>query len=561
MHRRSTRSLLTVFLILAMATLASFGTFRPAAAAGPITVDPAFLYLNLEPGGTAEATVNVTAGPDDFLFPSVNASWITLEETKTSSGLTIHLTATAAGMKSGEIRVARIYLSSYPAQVAVPVVLAVGGPSTPPPAVVYPAAVDFGTLSVGQSATSYLNLALSAPADITITADAPWIDAAPIGINGVTTALISVRPRLKQVAVPQTYTGNIVVQAGSLDPVRIPVTLTVASPDSVKPEPAAPAVASPFGDVPASHWASGAVAELASSGVINGVGGGNFAPDATVTREQFAKMLVLALGLSPAPQPAKAPYPDVAADRWSAPYIVMAQMFMARYTDGLFHPELPAIREEIAVALARAKGLKPADKPDLYIWFTDYKGIHPSAQAYIATARSVGLIDGFPDRTFRPEAPVTRAQMASMLQRARAICGNPPQAGCAAPLGPEDRTLAGATLARPVDPVVALLGPAVEERPGYSNSYTSTYKNGHVSVSYVTPSNQVWSVLLQGEGATPRGIKIGDTVEAVRKAYGVQAELKDGALTYRAGSEYDFFYIQFFIVDGKVQSISLTQSK
>lgn len=562
MRRYSITPLVTTFLILVMATLAAFGSAMPATAATTnVSIDPTYLYLNVAPDGTAEATVNVTADPGQSVFLSVNAGWLTVDQTRFLGSGTVRITASARGLRPGDIRVARISVALYPTEVALPVVLAVGGGNAPPPVAVTPARVDFGTLPVGQGSGQYLNLAFSAPTDGTITADADWIDVEPRTFNAATTRVVSVRPVLARIAAAQQYAGTIVVRAGSFPPVRIPVTLQVVSPEPAQAEGVAPAANSPFADVPAGHWARGAIAELAAGRLIDGLGNGRFAPDDPVTREQFAKLLVLALGLPPAAPPEAPPFPDVAADRWSAGYIVAAQPFMARYSDGLFRPGMPAVREEIAGALARAKGLKPAARPDLFIWFSDSSHIARTAQPWVAAARAAGLIDGFPDRTFRPTAPVTRAQVAVLLQRARSICGNPPQSGCAALLGAGDRTLVGASLKAPRDLVESTLGPSTGERPGYLNAYTRAYRDGQVTVDYVTPPQQAWSVLLQGEGATPRGIKIGDSVEAVRKAYGLQAELKNGALTYTAGAEYEYFYLRFFIVAGKVHAILLSQSK
>jgi hypothetical protein len=561
MPRRSIRHLISCLLILAVAALASFGSARPATAATyVISVDPGYLYLNVAPDATAEATFKVTTVAEQSVFAHVNAGWLTLDDDSWFGSRTVKVTVSARGMAPGDVRVARIQLSSYPTDVSVPVVLAVNGPSTPPPVAISPARVDFGTLIPGQYAISYHSLALSTAADVTITTDADWIDVRPVSAKGVTTALISVVPVTPKMNAFKEYIGTIEVRAGSAAPVQIPVTARMASPEAPATETTAPAsTEAPFTDVPADHWAAGAIAELAAKGVINGVGNGKFDPEGTVTREQLAKLLVMAFGLSHYPDPS--PYPDVTNDRWSAEYIVAAGPFMARYKDGLFHPEYPAVREEIAVALTKLKGMKPAADPDNWLWFTDYKQIAPTADAWVATARANGLIGGFPDRTFRPRDPVTRAQIAVLLQRASLICGVSPEPGCAAPMGKADQTLAGATLGGPRSQADSALGTATEERSGYANSYTAIYDDGHVTVQYVTPSDTVWSVRLVGEGATPRGIKIGDSMEAVRKAYGPQGELKNGVLTYRTGADFDFFYLQFFIVEGKVNSILLTQSK
>ena len=52
----------------------------------------------------------------------------------------------------------------------------------------------------------------------------------------------------------------------------------------------------PFADVAASHWAAGYIAEGVQSGIIAGVGGNLFAPDAELTGYAYLKMLLVSLG-------------------------------------------------------------------------------------------------------------------------------------------------------------------------------------------------------------------------------------------------------------------------
>ncbi|MBR4893561.1 MAG: S-layer homology domain-containing protein [Clostridia bacterium] len=59
------------------------------------------------------------------------------------------------------------------------------------------------------------------------------------------------------------------------------------------------ATATNFIDVPATHWAAGYVKIANQKGIINGYGDGNFGPEDEVTYEQAIKMLVLALGYAP----------------------------------------------------------------------------------------------------------------------------------------------------------------------------------------------------------------------------------------------------------------------
>lgn len=54
-----------------------------------------------------------------------------------------------------------------------------------------------------------------------------------------------------------------------------------------------------FADVPASHWASGYIANAAGMGIINGYGDGNFGPEDPVKYEQAVKMVMATLGYTP----------------------------------------------------------------------------------------------------------------------------------------------------------------------------------------------------------------------------------------------------------------------
>ena len=53
----------------------------------------------------------------------------------------------------------------------------------------------------------------------------------------------------------------------------------------------------PFTDVPADHWAASAIRTAVSRGYVSGYPDGTFKPDRNVTRAEFMKMLVSALGL------------------------------------------------------------------------------------------------------------------------------------------------------------------------------------------------------------------------------------------------------------------------
>lgn len=92
-----------------------------------------------------------------------------------------------------------------------------------------------------------------------------------------------------------------------------------------------------------------------------------------------------------------------------------------KYSPRSFSAESPFTRAELVVLLVRTAGATPA--PDQPVPFTDIAGHWAAEQGYLQAALGLGLISGFPDGTFRPDAPVTRAQM---VRLAAALAGLEP---------------------------------------------------------------------------------------------------------------------------------------
>jgi spore germination protein YaaH len=86
--------------------------------------------------------------------------------------------------------------------------------------------------------------------------------------------------------------------------------------------------------------------------------------------------------------------------------------------DGSFRPNAPVTRGQMASFLSRALALPPAAAPAP---FSDTAGTtHAGAVDAVTQA---GIATGFPDGRFQPDAAVTRGQMASFLQRGLALEG------------------------------------------------------------------------------------------------------------------------------------------
>lgn len=129
-----------------------------------------------------------------------------------------------------------------------------------------------------------------------------------------------------------------------------------------------------------------AVERLAAFGIVNGMEDGKYHPELKVTREQFAKLLVEALGLGTAANAATGAtkFSDVEATRWSTGYVNVAtgQGILKGYPDGTFGPAKEVTYAEALTMLVRALGYKDEFLP----------GTWPGN--YVAKAAGLGITSG-----------------------------------------------------------------------------------------------------------------------------------------------------------------------
>jgi len=118
----------------------------------------------------------------------------------------------------------------------------------------------------------------------------------------------------------------------------------------------------PFNDVPVASPFCPWIQELVQRGVTSGCGGGNYCPQAVVTRAQMAVFLLATLegpGFAPAPCLTSTPFADVSA---SSPFCPWIQELASRGVTGgcgggSFCPSNPVNRAQMAVFLVTNFGL------------------------------------------------------------------------------------------------------------------------------------------------------------------------------------------------------------
>lgn len=172
------------------------------------------------------------------------------------------------------------------------------------------------------------------------------------------------------------------------------------------------------------HWAKTDVELLASKLIVNGVSADRFAADASITRAEFASLLVRSMGISTEHDTAYKGYTDVALTSWYAPAVEAA--VKAGLVNGItadrFGPDERISREQMAVMIARALAItsvgenRQGDSQALAA-FTDHGSISSWAETAVARSVNAGIITGLDGNRFAPMDFATRAQAATMLKR------------------------------------------------------------------------------------------------------------------------------------------------
>ncbi len=174
-----------------------------------------------------------------------------------------------------------------------------------------------------------------------------------------------------------------------------------------------------FSDVK-NHANQTAIEQLASRGIINGMGKGTFAPNKTMTRAEFAAIVTRALGL-----PAKdtKAFTDVPSSKWYAGYIGTANSsgIVNGVGCGKFNPDGTITRQEAAAMVARAAKLCGLDTAmdaasikDMLAQFGDYRGVASWAKEPLAFCYAAGILDQS-DLNIEPTKAILRCEIAQML--------------------------------------------------------------------------------------------------------------------------------------------------
>ena len=173
-----------------------------------------------------------------------------------------------------------------------------------------------------------------------------------------------------------------------------------------------------FRDLDTNRWYHEYTDYVIDNQLMNGMGDGLFAPNATLTRGMLVTTLYRLVG-EPAVKEA-ASFTDVETNRYYSKAIAWAESnsIAQGMGGGKFAPNAPVTREQTATFLYRYvteyQKQEPAKGADLS-QYTDAGAISPFAKAAMAWATAEGFLQGYGDGTVGPQDTATRAQMAKFL--------------------------------------------------------------------------------------------------------------------------------------------------
>ncbi|KAB2953778.1 hypothetical protein F9B85_03940 [Heliorestis acidaminivorans] len=163
------------------------------------------------------------------------------------------------------------------------------------------------------------------------------------------------------------------------------------------------------------HWAQNWIDKMIQKGFVSGYPDGTFQPDKQITRAEFATIVNNSFNTYDAS--AEATFTDVSSSDWFYRQVASAKEagYISGYPDGTFKPNAPISRQEAAVLMTNLLGLNQNASLPAY---TDQGQIGNWAVSSISAVNASGLMQGYPDGQFKPLNPISRAETAVLIDKA-----------------------------------------------------------------------------------------------------------------------------------------------
>ncbi|MBO5060730.1 MAG: S-layer homology domain-containing protein [Clostridia bacterium] len=171
-----------------------------------------------------------------------------------------------------------------------------------------------------------------------------------------------------------------------------------------------------FADIANVAWAKDSIENLYRKGIVSGDENGNFNPQNNVSRAEFVKMLVSAMGMGE--ENTSLSFDDVESSAWYYKYVMAAAEngIVSGISESSFGPGMPITRQDAAAIIYRALlGKDTAPDAEIQAEFTDKGEISEYAKEAVNALAGCGMINGMDDGSFAPKSNMTRAQAAVII--------------------------------------------------------------------------------------------------------------------------------------------------
>ncbi|MBR5152980.1 MAG: S-layer homology domain-containing protein [Clostridia bacterium] len=175
-----------------------------------------------------------------------------------------------------------------------------------------------------------------------------------------------------------------------------------------------------FTDLMSNHWAAESILWLKENGIVNGTETGAFEPERTVTREEFIKMVILAMGFELADKAID--FTDAESGAWYQNYIATAveNGIVNGVGENRFGIGQNITRQDMTVMIERAMQVsgKTLTQGNVYNGFADDSRIADYAKGAVKALYESGIIHGKDNNCFEPAGHATRAEAAKIIYEA-----------------------------------------------------------------------------------------------------------------------------------------------
>lgn len=169
------------------------------------------------------------------------------------------------------------------------------------------------------------------------------------------------------------------------------------------------------------HWARNEINYMKDNGIVKGYLDGTFKPDNNMTRVEFYTVINRLMEFTELEEDIQ--FEDVLESDWF--YVQVQKAIKAKYIEPetKLEPNRNITRGEVALIIGKLFDIELDENAAKE--FLDYEFFNDDAKGIIGGLKKAGLVNGFPDGRFGPEAEITRAEVVKMLHSVCIKCNIP----------------------------------------------------------------------------------------------------------------------------------------